>query len=388
MLARENRRKNALNGSVTDLYPAEEALRCGRKEKLLKRVCAITAAAALTACIMLCCLVNTKNAGVLAPVIIGVSAAGGCVCVCLYMHGIRPAKAMRTHAEGLKEAEKETLEGILLPERELFSIPKSVTVCRVRLQGDGETVHKLSIRADREQLLPAPGSLLRAETARRYITALEVLREGGAAGETAAPAKEKRKKRERRAAKLKRCLSPLMPMLLVIILSAVLWGWIFTLITDTAADRKITLYTTASIADQTALSVQLEDWARADGTENIRMAQAREFTYFMFGGDALAAGDLFIIRESELDDYIGWFVSLPAEFRDLPGATYIDNGHGTPVGIRLRTPDDENGALKHLSLADGDWYLFFGKESLHLEGNRDAVDNCAADTARHLLNME
>ena len=368
--------------TVISFYSKEETLRAKQRAKRLKILCVILAAAALTGCVLLCVLLKTKTEALYRLLITALSSLCSGACVCVYMLGIRPARAFYTHAEGLEEAEKEEAEGVLLPGKEYFSIPKSVAVCRVRLQQSEEQVLRLSVRADKEKLLPAPGTHLKITAARKYILRTEISGEAGASGKE----EKQEKSAHRLRGKLRKFLSLLPPLLLCVILSAVMWNWIINLKTDTAPENKLTLYTTASLTDRTGLSVLMEDKFKADGAENIRVAQAREFTYFMFGGDALKGGDLFIIRESELKEYGDWFAPLPEEMRALPDAAIICGEDGVPLGILIDAPGHPNDLLRQYIIgSDENLYLCFGKGSLHLAENGGAADNEAARMAVYLL---
>ena len=379
----------ALKETVISFYSKEETLRAKQRAKRLKVLCVILSLAALTGCVLLCVLLKTKTEALYRLLITALSSLCSGACVCVYMLGIRPARAFYTHAEGLEEAEKEEAEGVLLPGKEYFSIPKSVAVCRIRLKQGEEQVLRLSVRNDKEKLLPAPGTHMKVTAARKYIMRAEISGEADAPGAEEAGKEVKREKAANRLrGKLRKFLSLLPPLLLCVILSAVMWNWIINLKTDTALENKLTLYTTATLTDRTGLSVLMEDKLRADGAENIRVAQAREFTYFMFGGDALKGGDLFIIKESELTEYADWFAPLPEEMRTWPDAAFICGEDGVPLGLLIDAPGHPNDMLRqYISGPDESLYLCFGKGSLHLAENGGAADNEAQRIAEHLLNI-
>lgn len=383
----EKHEETALKETVISFYSKEETLRAKQRAKRLKILCVILAAATLTGCVLLCVLLKTKTEALYRLLITALSSLASGACVCVYMLGIRPAKAFYTHAEGLEDAEKEEAEGVLLPGKEYFSIPKSVAVCRVRLQQSEEQVLRLSVRADKEKLLPALGTHLKITAARKYILRTEISGETDIPGVEEAGKEIKREKAAHRLrGKLRKFLSLLPPLLLCVILSAVMWNWIINLKTDTAPENKLTLYTTAALTDRTGLSVLMEDKLKADGAENIRVAQAREFTYFMFGGDALKGGDLFIIKESDLTEYADWFAPLPEEMRTWPDAAFICDEDGVPLGLLLDAPEHPNDLLRqYITGPDESLYLCFGKGSLHFAENGGAADNEAARMAVYLL---
>lgn len=49
--------------------------------------------------------------------------------------------------------------------------------------------------------------------------------------------------------------------------------------------------------------------------QQIRMVKVRSFSYYMFSSQELAEGDLYIVKESEVPEYIRWFASVPEELQ-------------------------------------------------------------------------
>jgi len=158
--------------------------------------------------------------------------------------------------------------------------------------------------------------------------------------------------------------------------SAIFWGWIFTLLTDTKAAHKITIYADATMSDATETAAALEE-GQPDG---IRMVKLRPFTYELFGDEGLKSADLFIVPERDLETYAAWF-------GDLPEGLTGENGLQAVL-----FHDEENGITHLAGLITYEpgvkYYLVFGAQSLHISGRDGAVDNAACDTALRLLSME
>ena len=112
------------------------------------------------------------------------------------------------------------------------------------------------------------------------------------------------------------------------------------------------------------------------------MVKARAFTYAMFDESELAGADLFIVPLSHVETYQDWFMPLPAEMRGYADCLHIA---GEPCGIPL---NGAAGAYFRYDVPGGEeepYYLFFGKASLHVAGQENAVDNEAAAAAQRLL---
>lgn len=179
----------------------------------------------------------------------------------------------------------------------------------------------------------------------------------------------------------------LIPLLILwLMLSIFLWGFVFNLITDAPAAQKITLCVDAETPGATQLAVLLEE--KLDG--KVRMVKVRPFSYAMFDSGTLTGADLFIVPASHAEIYQEWFSHLPEEFRDqglsleIDGVTYGIRAYNAAVGTGIAKD-----CIQYVSLdaEKEDFYLFFGKESVHLPGNENAVDGTAVDAAHILFDL-
>ena len=187
--------------------------------------------------------------------------------------------------------------------------------------------------------------------------------------------------------KIKKVFS-LLPMLIIwLMISVFLWGFVFTRITDTDPLHKVTLFIDCQVPGSVELAVELEKNKQEIG---IRMVKVHPFTYAMLDSSALRQADLYIVRQSDIDEYADWFVQLPEEMLVYPE---LLNRDGTALGIRIYSAEAAEGAADRYIdyTADGtiteDYYLLFGKESVHVPENEGAVDGAALDVARSLLSM-
>ena len=161
---------------------------------------------------------------------------------------------------------------------------------------------------------------------------------------------------------LKRIFSQLHTFVLWALVSAMFWSWIFTFVTDTSPEKKVTVYCKVPEVRATELAAALEE----SMPEGLRMIQVHSFDYVMFGVDAFYQGDVFIVPASELETY----AELLAPVEDGWETKVYDAAVGEGV------------ATAYISYADEDYYLFLGAGSVHLE------DGKALAVARALLEMD
>ncbi|MBO6054813.1 MAG: hypothetical protein J6P31_04775 [Oscillospiraceae bacterium] len=160
-----------------------------------------------------------------------------------------------------------------------------------------------------------------------------------------------------------------------LIMSIVLWGWIFTRITDAPAEKKITLFVEAPSVSETQLAAELER-ALPDG---IRMIQVHSFDYVMFDTSALLSADLYVVRESSAEQYIDSFLPLEHPTEDCLSM------NGVPYGIPVYDAAADAGAASGWisycpdGLQRENYYLFFGIQSLHT-GQTDLAAYAVAES--------
>ncbi len=165
-----------------------------------------------------------------------------------------------------------------------------------------------------------------------------------------------------------------------LLVSVVLWAWIFTLITDAPAQKKLLLYAELPAMDREALSAALEE----DMPESIRFVEARPFMDEMFSPANVAAGDLFIVSEEQIESYLDTFAVLDeGAFPDQTfyrvegqarGVCVYDEGAGVAAGTAYVTyiPGER-------------YYLFFNADSKHLGDWNGSDDDAALRAARAFL---
>ena len=179
----------------------------------------------------------------------------------------------------------------------------------------------------------------------------------------------------------------LIPALILWLMASVLvWGFVFTRSTDTSREKKITLCVDAPVKDETGFAVKLEE-GRGEG---IRMVKVRPFTYAMFDGSELTNADLFVVPLSHAETYRAWFRPLPEEMRETSPCLKLE---GTPYGLLIYDAQTGQGAAESYIVyarpgeEEENYYLIFGALSLHTPANENAVDSEAVSAARRLLQI-
>lgn len=159
---------------------------------------------------------------------------------------------------------------------------------------------------------------------------------------------------------LKNVFSQLHSFVLWALMSFIVWGWIFTLVTDAPPEKKITVYCAVPRLLDTELDVALEE----DMPEGIRMVRVHTFDYVMLNVDAIENGDIFILPVSQIGEYEE--LLAPVEGRD--GVLIWDGASGA--------------AGEYIGYTEEEYYLFLGANSVHLDDGR------ALAVAEQILSMK
>lgn len=166
---------------------------------------------------------------------------------------------------------------------------------------------------------------------------------------------------------LKNILSQLHVYTVWLILSAVLWGFVFGLLTDAPAEKKLLLFAEVEHCEDTALSARLEEEKPA----GIRLIRAHSFDYVMLDEAALRNADLYIVKAENIENYRDSFRPLDPEKIDTASLALYEID-GEACGIRVW--DGESGcAASYIDYGEGEYYLFLGANSLHAGKADDAA---------------
>ena len=180
---------------------------------------------------------------------------------------------------------------------------------------------------------------------------------------------------------LKNVFSQLHRWVLWAVLSAVFWAWIFTLVTDAAPARKVTLYAHVDRCEDKALAVRLEE-SRPQG---IKLVKVHPFSYVMFSRTDLEQADLYILPASEAEAMLEAFAPLDEEDWDY-GGRELYRSEGRIYGVKVYDAASGTGAAaQYLGYTPGeDYYLFFNAASPHLGSG----DGAALRIAEALLRLD
>lgn len=163
-------------------------------------------------------------------------------------------------------------------------------------------------------------------------------------------------------------------MLLWLMLSIFLWGFVFSALTDIPAGERISLFVDAPLTEETRLATTLEQAVTAP----VRAVQVRSFSYAMMGSDEIEQADLYIVTTEDVETYREWFAPLPEELQ-AQADLLLD---GQPYGIKVYDAATQTGAaLETIRYGNEDYYLLFGANSAH------TADRQAAACALMLLDQ-
>ncbi len=273
----------------------EEAVQKSRAHaRFVMRVLYCLAGVALALFIVVCLMTRTGNAQAMLYLAMACMVLGSLAVLALWMFAAEPSRAEARHLEGLAGAEPQIREGRFSLSGDSFRIPRSVRVRKVRLETEEETL-SLNLNEKLAGRMPSDGSLVRVETARKFITGMEVLEPGP---EQAARPKPRRLKQFFRA--LGRFI---LPAAVAAMMAVLLTGFVFTHITDTSPENKLVLYADCDVQKAPELAEKLEKML--DGT--VRMVKIHPFSYALFDSARLKQADLFLVPDSHREEYREWF---------------------------------------------------------------------------------
>lgn len=181
--------------------------------------------------------------------------------------------------------------------------------------------------------------------------------------------------------KLKKVFDLLPLFVLWAMLSALLWGFVFTHITDTDRARKLVLCVDAPVTGETEFALEI----KKETGEGIRLVRVRSFSYAMMDAKTLEEADLYLIPEDHLETYRDWLLPLPDRLRAAGPVKELD---GVPVGVLARDMANGKGVYPQWVQyrEDQNYYICLGGKSLHVTGPDGAVDGEAEEAALRLLN--
>ncbi len=179
--------------------------------------------------------------------------------------------------------------------------------------------------------------------------------------------------------RIRRFFSSAPKYLLWIVLSTMFWMWIFTIVTDTSAEKKVTLF-----ADVPALAdPQLAGALEESMPEGIRMVKAHSFSYLMFDDLSLNAADIYIVKSQDIVKYAQYFQPADRDWAKAkadtlqPSEDIIYAIDGVPYGVKVYDADTGEGAAKS--------FVMYVETASGAVSSGSAADDNAADSAAPVL---
>ena len=345
---------------MIELFSCAETARLERRRKAGMLLAALSALAGLTACIVLCCMTSTANAAHMEPTVIAAGVLGGWLAFAFWSLVAQDAKLEKGHAQMLLAGERTAVPGTVCVTDERLRIRGSITIRKVTVD-NGTSVRKLNVNERKAKALQAAGPDITLYAVNGYAAAYETNTPPAAPLRTPLHARLWRK-----------LLSQLPLYLVWMILGAMLWSWIFGLVTDTRPEKKVTVFVDAYGVEDTALAVELE----RELPPGVRMVKVHPVDYVMFDDAALRDADIFILRASDAETYDE--LLAPADGSDVltRGVKIYDAATGRGAAqsyilyVRTGAPAE-------------DYYLFVGANSLHT----GAVDDAAHTLAERIKKL-
>ena len=156
------------------LYSPEGVQRLRERSRTARALALLTAGLTLAACIALCFVLRTENAGRRQVLVIALSTLGSFTALCLAAEGALPARREADHEAGVLQEAPEERTGTVDRIAPAFRIPKSIAFHAVTLDtAEGQISLKLNARYRKG--FPEAGQRIRAEVRRDYVTAWEVI---------------------------------------------------------------------------------------------------------------------------------------------------------------------------------------------------------------------
>ena len=167
------------------------------------------------------------------------------------------------------------------------------------------------------------------------------------------------------------------------ILSGVFWAWMVFRVTDALPKNKVVLYADLYEIDRTAVETAVED----ELPEGIRFLEVDLFDDMLFQPNTLLLGDLYLVPESKVEEYLASF--LPLDRSLYPGATFYES-EGEAYGVCVY--DEAAGvavAAEYITYFPGEkCYLFLNRDSKHVgEQNPESYDAAAVALSQAFLNI-
>ena len=153
---------------MTPLYSPEDLSRLERKIRNTRLFCWTLGLAALIACIVLCVLTDSGNAGRMEPACVAIWTIAGWLVLYLRRFTLAETRFERQHAGMLSQGEAEKLRGRVTVTQERLRIVNSIRITIVLLENE-EGKHRLKVCSSRAKALREAGDVLTLYLVNGYI---------------------------------------------------------------------------------------------------------------------------------------------------------------------------------------------------------------------------
>ncbi|MBQ1684006.1 MAG: hypothetical protein II072_00635 [Clostridia bacterium] len=189
---------------------------------------------------------------------------------------------------------------------------------------------------------------------------------------------------------IRKILSNLHRYVLWLLVSVLLWSWVFTFLNDTTAKRKVMLFVNVPAVDDAALEKALS----AELPDGIKMIKVHPFEYAAFLADEADNADMYILSASDLAKNFDRLQVVPEDA--FEGRALFTDG-GEVYGVCVYDAESGKGAAQSfLDFVDQsgehlypneNYYLCFNKKSMHIGVWNDGRDSAAVSIAEKLLTL-
>ena len=339
-----------------ELYPPTRLRRTRRARIIILLLFCAVALGGLLFCVHFCLRAEPGAERPLLRRLLWTAVPCGWVCIALYRALLAPLRRFAEHAEHMLTGERETLRGTVTVTDELVYIRRSIAV-RTLLLDDGAEQRRLSVCAPYARQLGNTPRGMSLAVVHGYVAAFSPAPPDG-------PAPRRAFRAILRG--FRRFFAGFHNYVLWLLLAGFLCAFAAMRVTDVPPAERVTVMIDAPAADEAALTAAL-DGARPEG---IRLLQVRSFSYAFMETRSLHGADIFIVPASKAAQYLPDFQPLPP---GLEGTRYTADG--TDWGVRVFDAAAQRGCADAMIRYDPaeDYYLFFGKETLHAGAQDDAA---------------
>lgn len=186
---------------------------------------------------------------------------------------------------------------------------------------------------------------------------------------------------------VKQIFSRLHIYILCLVLSALFWSWIFSLITDTTAYKKVSVYVDNDTCQTLELTLELEK----DLPQDIRMVKVHTLSYVAFDEGALDYADIFIFPGSGIESRAQGLE--PITDHPIVRGREVLTLDGDVIGIKVYDAATGTGCMKDFiqyavpGQEPEDYYMVFPSLSRHLGSLNGSRDDAAFFVAEKMLAM-